>query len=875
MKNMSLKRKITLAIVMVVVFVVATSTIVRYFYIGSIYEESYENQLLGELNRAVSVINSFYLNTLASLSSLGNLSQIDDILNGDIENANLFLTEFIEMKNNSFQGVQIYGYLAVLDASGNMLAYNRTPHFEPGPEHTAAALEGNLLMSDRIIDPETDLAMIWVTLPIVRNTQVAGIIAVSVNTQNIAFFLDVYIENPYVILVLDRYGNIIYAEHPSYVHRHLNDLGILEAFGEVPVGVGFFHVSALTGVEKFAVTGVMPILELHLVAFIDAVHVRDIVWEVLSVLVYEIGMTIIGASFVIFLFGKGLKPLDDLALLAKDVARGKTNLNIPIDKNDEIGQVFQAFAEIVKALNLLSDNFLEGEEQIRNGNIIYKIDQENLSGGFEDLVVATNRIIKGLLGYLSHVTEPVVVIDQNGKINFTNNVIYDMTKLPLGDIMGRNINDIFKTNITALPAITRCLAGTDPGRSELTVTFNDEVYELEVSAVAIYAADATIRGAMVILTDKTAVNRMRDLSQKRNEYRQHLTEKLTGSLGTAFEKGNLDILIEAEEYDDETESVAEDFRKVEETLLSSVSIIKSYVTELTEVLEKMSNKNFKEGIQSEYTGDFESLKISINTILENMKAVFAELRSASAQVRQGSAVIAENSQTMSLGFDQQLLHTAEVNKSIEEITNQINSSLEEVKKTTDISAATKENADFSNEQMTHLLKAMEDIKESSKKIANIIKVVEDIAFQTNLLSLNASVEAARAGQYGAGFAVVAEEVRNLALRSSQAVKESAELISTSVEKVNIGTKLAEDTAKNLTTMVEAVNEISSSMEKIFSYSQIQNNAIDSIGEGMRTITKMIEDDTVSIITTSSISQELAGQAETLEEMIGSFEIGDE
>ena len=149
------------------------------------------------------------------------------------------------------------------------------------------------------------------------------------------------------------------------------------------------------------------------------------------------------------------------------------------------------------------------------------------------------------------------------------------------------------------------------------------------------------------------------------------------------------------------------------------------------------------------------------------------------------------------GATTQAASVEQLSASIAEITNQTAQNAENAERANRLTGEANGKAEIGNKRMDEMLKAMADINDSSSSIAKIIKVIDEIAFQTNILALNAAVEAARAGQHGKGFAVVAEEVRNLAARSAKAARETTDIIEESIDKVNMGTKLANETSNAL------------------------------------------------------------------------------
>jgi methyl-accepting chemotaxis protein len=266
------------------------------------------------------------------------------------------------------------------------------------------------------------------------------------------------------------------------------------------------------------------------------------------------------------------------------------------------------------------------------------------------------------------------------------------------------------------------------------------------------------------------------------------------------------------------------------------------------------------------------LATSFRKMSDNINEVLSNINNASEQVASGAKQVSDSSVELSQGATEQASSIEELTASIEEISSQTKLNADNANEANELAEIARENAAQGNGQMKEMLKAMEDINESSTSISKIIKVIDEIAFQTNILALNAAVEAARAGQHGKGFAVVAEEVRNLAARSANAAKETTDMIEGSIKKVEGGTKIATETAGALNKIVEGVAKVANIVSDIATASNEQAIGIAQINQGIMQVSEVVQTNSATSEESAAASEELSSQAELLREQVSRFKL---
>lgn len=337
----------------------------------------------------------------------------------------------------------------------------------------------------------------------------------------------------------------------------------------------------------------------------------------------------------------------------------------------------------------------------------------------------------------------------------------------------------------------------------------------------------------------------------------------------AMARGEFSAVRVAYDSRDELGSLAGDIRSMVKTLTDVLQ-------NETYILNEMAEGNFSVHSEKDeyYIGEFEQLMRSMKKISRGLSELLLQISRSADNVAAGSEQVSSGSQNLAQGTTEQAASVEELTGMMSEISDQAYRNSRDAQEASEKAQMVKENATESSRSMQEMVKAMAEISGKSDEIRKIVKTIEDFSFQTNILALNAAVEAARAGDRGKGFSVVANEVRSLANQSSAASKSTAALIQSSLQAVENGRRIANETDNALAEVVSGIDNVSELLFHITDASSKQFDANRQVTENINLISEVVQTNSATAEECAAASEELASQAQLLKELVSHFKLAD-
>ncbi|MDZ7656054.1 MAG: methyl-accepting chemotaxis protein [Sulfurimicrobium sp.] len=519
-----------------------------------------------------------------------------------------------------------------------------------------------------------------------------------------------------------------------------------------------------------------------------------------------------------------LRPLQKVTSLLQSVSQGKYDNLIMPERADEVGSLMNGLRSMQIRLGFDTAE----ARRVANENLRIRIGLDNVSTS-------------------------VMISDPERKIIYMNKAVSDLMQKAEADIrkglpnfnaaelMGGSI-DAFHKNPAHQKSMLESLSS--PHRTQIEI--GGRTFALTASPVI--NERGTRLGAALEWKDRTV---------------EVAVEKEVAGIVEGAIQGDFTKRIAMQGKEGFFEQLAEGINQLMETSDRGLQ-------EVVRMLGSLASGDLTDRITNEYSGTFGKLKDDANTTSDRLKEIIGQIKEATDTITTASKEIASGNSDLSQRTEQQASSLEETAASMEELTSTVKQNAENAKQANQLAYSASSVAQKGGAVVHQVVDTMGSINESSRKIVDIIAVIDGIAFQTNILALNAAVEAARAGEQGRGFAVVAAEVRNLAQRSAAAAKEIKTLIGDSVEKVDVGTKLVDDAGKTMEEIVNAVKRVTDIMSEISAASAEQSQGIEQVNQAITQMDEVTQQNAALVEEAAAAAESLEDEAQNLAQSVSIF-----
>jgi methyl-accepting chemotaxis protein len=493
------------------------------------------------------------------------------------------------------------------------------------------------------------------------------------------------------------------------------------------------------------------------------------------------------------------------------------------------------------------------------GLLMYAMKSMQIRMGFEvsDARRTADEVTRIKIG-LDNVSTNVMIADVKRNIIYMNKSLVEMFKtaqddirkdfpnFDAADLLGSNIDQFHKN-----PAHQAQMLERLRGMHKATIKIGGRTFALTVNAVVNDRGEHL--GSAVEWIDRTL---------------EIAVEEEIAGIVAAAARGDFSQRIKLEGKTGFFLTMAQNINQLLET--SSVGL-----EEVVRVLGALAQGDLTQTMSGDYQGTFGQLKDDSNATVAQLTETISRIKEAADTINTASKEIASGNTDLSQRTEEQASSLEETAASMEQLTSTVKQNAENARQANQLAVGASDVAVKGGEVVNQVVMTMSSISDSSKKIADIISVIDGIAFQTNILALNAAVEAARAGEQGRGFAVVASEVRNLAQRSAAAAKEIKTLISDSVDKVTAGTEQVDKAGKTMEEVVNAVKRVTDIMGEITAASLEQSQGIEQVNTAITQMDDVTQQNAALVEEAAAAAESMEEQAQQLSAMMSSFKLSGE